>query len=335
MQIEEYLRINQPIIYQTFLNSLNKGSLSHAYLISGNPGTPLLEVATYLAKTILCDSPNPLACSTCLTCLRIDENNYPDFIVIDGEKSTIKKEVVVSIEHRFENKSFEAKGIMVYVLHLIENMTNEAINSILKFLEEPESNIYAFLTTNNENAILPTIISRCQNFKLKPVGRSKVISEAIQDFNIEQNDAEILSYFFNDATLISEFINNKDSESYLCIKNSVEGLLETFLESDPNAIIFYGQTKISPLLESKQDARYFFDILLIFIEDIFSIQNEKEIILKSYDKILKVLAQRLKKVDLMILDILKDKGLISTNVNIPLLIDHFFINIVERNFEHE
>ena len=95
MQIEEYLKTYQNVIYKTFVNSFNNKSLSHAYLLVGNPGTPLLEVATFLAKSILCDDPSPFACNSCITCLRVDDNNYPDFLVFDGQKGTIKKAVIV------------------------------------------------------------------------------------------------------------------------------------------------------------------------------------------------------------------------------------------------
>ena len=147
MQVGKYLKDNQPIIYKTFVNSLKENRLSHAYLLVGNPGTPLKEVAIYLAKSLVCDDPNPLACNNCISCLRIDHNNYPDFVVFDGSKESIKKDYVLSIESQFERTPIEKKGIMVYVIHLMENMTIEAVNSILKFLEEPKENVFAFLTT--------------------------------------------------------------------------------------------------------------------------------------------------------------------------------------------
>ena len=52
MQVGKYLEANQPIIYKTFINSLKEDKLSHAYLLVGDPGTPLKEVATYLHFTI-------------------------------------------------------------------------------------------------------------------------------------------------------------------------------------------------------------------------------------------------------------------------------------------
>ena len=209
MQVGKYLQNKQPIIYRTFVRALEQGHLSHAYLISGNPGTPLLDVAKYLAKSILCDDPDPLACNNCITCLRIDDNNYPDFIVLNGEESSIKKKQITGIESQFEKTAFEAKGKMIYIIHLVENMSVEAVNSILKFLEEPESEIYAFLTTNNENNVLPTIISRCQLLRLKPVDRKEVIRGAIE-LNVPQEDAELLSYFYNDGELIFDIVNDKE-----------------------------------------------------------------------------------------------------------------------------
>ena len=207
MQVAKYLQEKQPIIYRTFVRSLQNHHLSHAYLISGNPGTPLLQVAKYLAKSILCDNPDPLACNNCITCLRVDDENYPDFIFLDGSAKTIKKEEVGNIEEQFEKTAFESKGIMIYIIHLVENMGVEAINSILKFLEEPGSEIYAFLTTNNENNVLPTIISRCQLLRLKLVNRQEVIEDAI-NLNVPEDDAELLSDSLKQCASYNQNKNN-------------------------------------------------------------------------------------------------------------------------------
>mgnify|MGYP002233092403 CR=1 FL=1 len=44
----------------------------------------------------------------------------------------------------------------------IENSTVEAMNSLLKVLEEPIAGVYAIFTCQNLNRVLPTIQSRCQ-----------------------------------------------------------------------------------------------------------------------------------------------------------------------------
>lgn len=331
MQVAKYLENKQPIIYRTFVRSLQNKHLSHAYLISGNPGTPLLEVAKYLAKSILCDSPDPLACNNCITCLRIDDNNYPDFIVLDGSKKNIKKEEVGNIETQFEKTAFEAKGKMIYILHLVENMSVEAINSILKFLEEPGSEIYAFLTTNNENNVLPTIISRCQLLRLKLVDRKEVINEAIS-LNVPVDDAELLSYFYNDGELIYDILNDKEEkENYDDAKNAFVEFLKALNDEDNKKAIFYSQKSIIPLVKTKESARFFLDMLVNAFEDLLNIQHDKSPILKSYDTILQELARKLSHIDESLIEILKDRNLINLNVNISLLMDHLVLHIIKEN----
>ena len=327
MQVEKYLKEYQPVIYKTFLNSFKNDHLSHAYLLSGNPGTPLLEVAKFLSKTILCDDPSPLACNNCITCLRIDDNNYPDFIVFDGSKSSIKKDEVASVEEQFEKTAFESKGIMIYVLHLIENMTEQAINSILKFLEEPGKNVYAFLTTNNENSILPTIISRCQVLRLRLIDKQIVIQDAI-DNGVDKKDAELLSYFYNDGELIKEILDDKASNNaFFTAKECFEDILSVMDEGEKADIIYRSQTNIVNEVKSKESCRYFINMLVMAFEDMINIKNQKEAFLESYVTILANLSQKLSHLDESLIELLKCSGVVNTNVNIPLLIDHLF-NII-------
>lgn len=331
MQVEAYLKQHQPIVYQTFVNSLQSNRLSHAYLLSGSTGTPLLEIAKYLAKSILCDDPSPLACNTCITCMRVDDNNYPDYFLFDGSKDTIGKDDVITIENAFDKKAFEVKGIRVYILHLVENMTVEAINTILKFLEEPGTEIYAFLTTNNENSILPTIVSRCQVLKVKLIERNTVIQEA-REYGVEQNDAELLSYFYNSGELIHDILNNDcdEKDDYLLAKSWFEGLINAFLEKDFPKAVFYAEKHINPKIKTKESMRLFVDILIETFEDLLNIQNQCDIYLKGYKDTLNVLANSLPHVKESLIELLKNRSLINSNVSTSLLCDHIMNYITKE-----
>ena len=330
MQIDRYIKEKQPIIYQTFTNSLKNKTLSHAYLLVGNPGTPLLEVAKHLAKTVLCDDPSPLACNNCITCLRIDSENYPDVITLDGSKATIKKDDVLNIESRFEKTAFETKGIMVYIIHLVENMTLEAVNSILKFIEEPEGEVYAFLTTNNLNNVLPTIISRCQTLSLKSVDRLEVIEDSI-NLLVKQEDAELLSYFYNDSELIYDLVNNEEeSENYFVAKKALLGLLDVLDNGKAKDAIYYVQKNVTPLIKTKEEMRFFIDLLCEVFEDLLNIKCLRDISLKSYATILNSLSCKLPHIEESLTEILKQRNIVKTNVNIPLQLDHTIIYITKE-----
>ena len=330
MQIGKYLEENQPIIYKTFVNAFKNHTLSHAYLLVGNPGTPLYEVAQYLAKSILCDDPSPLACNNCITCMRIDSDNYPDIIKLDGSKAIIKKEDVLNIENRFEKTAFETKGIMIYIVNQVENMRVEAVNSMLKFLEEPESEIYAFLTTNNVNNILPTIVSRCQVLPLISMPRDKVIRDA-QGLLVEQDDAELLSYFYNDGELIYDFLmDEEESDNYKEAKKALNGLLDVMSGGNRKDVVYYSQTNIVPLIKTKEELRFFVDLLSQVYEDVLNVQLNREISLKFYEESLGNLSTKLPHVQSSLVEILKTRNVINLNVNIGLLIDHLIINLMKE-----
>lgn len=320
MQIGNYLKEYQPVIYQTFTNCLKNNTLSHAFLIVGNPGTPLFDTAKYLAKTILCDSPDPLACDNCITCLRFDSENYPDVVMVDGSKGTIKKEHITKIENQFVKTALETKGIMIYIINLVENMTVEAVNSMLKFLEEPDAKVYAFLTTNNENNVLPTIISRCQTFYLKNRKRDEVIYEAM-DLNVEQEDAEILSAFYNDGEAIYNFTKKEEFEDYSKLRVEIINML-SILPSDKREAKYIVDSKILPLLKNKEDTKFFLDILVTFFEDVLNKECSRDISLKSYDTIITELNNCLHHKKESLIEICKQRNKINLNLNSGLLLDH-------------
>ena len=331
MQVEKYLKTYQPVIYKTFLNSFQKDQLSHAYLISASNGAPLLDVACFFAKSLLCNDPSPLACNSCINCLRVDDGNYPDFYLFDGSKATIKKDDVDTIETAFEKKAFEKKGIRVYVLHLIENMTVQAINSILKFLEEPGQQVYAFLTTNNENSILPTIISRCQVLRMHLIDKQIVIKNAIES-GVDKKDAELLSYFYNDGGLISEILADKESNvAFFSAKACFEELIQIFEDGNINDAIYYNQTTVINQIRSKESCRFFINMLVMAFEDMINIKNQKNVFLESYATILENISNKLSHLDESLIELLKCGNALNLNVNIPLLLDHLMYIITKED----
>ena len=327
MQVEEYLKVYQPVIYQTFINAMNNDRLSHAYLIEGKAGTPLLEVAKCLGKTLICDDPSPLACNTCISCLRVDSDYYPDFVVIRAEKGVIKKGQVQALETAFSKEAYEAKGIRVYIIDLVENMNEEAVNSLLKFLEEPHPNIYAFLTTNNENILLPTIVSRCQVFHLKTLNRRKVIKDAV-NLGVNKEDAEYLSYFYNEPNLLLEV--TEDKELFDAFSKAKKSLVELFtaIKNDPKEAIFLTQSKLSTTLRSKDTLGFFIDMIIEVLEDVVALQNGEKIFLEESLPLLEGVLNKIPSPNEALIETLKAKGKMYLNVNTALLLDNIIFTLL-------
>ena len=325
MQIAEYLEKYQPIIYKTFVNAKREEKLTHAYLLSGSIGMPLKETAMYLAKSLLCDEPNPLACEKCITCLRVDEGNYPDVRVFDGSEGRIKKEDVQRIIGSFDKSALEDKGIMIYVIHLVENMTSVAVNALLKFLEEPGRNVFAFLTTENESKVLPTIISRTQVLRFREIDRQEIIKNA-EIAGVLEEDAELLSGFYNDSDTIK---NIAESDEYKIAKQALDDQVNAILIS-PDDAIFTCQRLIVPQIKTYDIARLYIKMLAEIFKDLLSLSINNTITLKSYDNILHELLTHLSNIDKSLLIILSSLNRLDININIPLLLDHIIYEITKE-----
>ena len=323
MKMGAYLKNYQKVVYQTFLNALNSSHLSHAYLLIGEQGTPLLESAIFLAKSLVCDNPNPLACEECLTCHRIDDQTYADLIIIDGAKQAIKKDDINLIETQFETSAVENKGKMIYIINHVENMTLEAINALLKFLEEPANNIYAFLTSENESRVLPTIVSRAQTLHFKSINKLEMKKEAI-NLGVEVKDAELLCTFYNNAELILQKVSDKD---YQNAKKSIDDTID-ILSNNKNVAIAKLHTQVFPNVKTKEASRFYLDMLTIVFQDLVNMSIGGTIFLTSYEKDLEILNKHLKNVSNSLLLIMTSRGQIDMNINIGLLLDHIFQNIL-------
>lgn len=325
MQIKQYLEQYQPVIYKTFVNAKNDKKLSHAYLLSGSVGMPLKETALYLAKSLICDNPNPLACETCITCLRVDEGNYSDLMVFDGEEGKIKKGDIEKITSNFDKSALEDKGIMIYVLHLVETMTPIAVNSLLKFLEEPGKDIYAFLTTENESKVLPTIISRTQVLRFREIDRNEIIKNA-ESAGVLDEDAQILSGFYNNSDTIKKIA---ESESYKTVKQALDDQLNALIMS-PDDAVFTCQRFVSTTIKNKDMANLYLKMMAEVFKDLINLSVNNDITLKCYDNILHELLAHLTNIDKSLVLIMSMPSKLELNVNIPLLLDHLIYEITKE-----
>ena len=141
---KDILREQQPVVYHTLRNALEHNRLAHAYMFSGPSGTPKKETAYLLAQSLVCRE-SGFACEVCDTCERIAHNEYADMIYLDGTSVSIKKDDILKLQHAFAKTGLEKTGKKIYVLDHAENATPDALNSLLKFLEEPGSDMIAIL----------------------------------------------------------------------------------------------------------------------------------------------------------------------------------------------
>lgn len=324
MTMYDYLKMYQPLIFQTFGNALNNRNLSHAYLLLGEEGTPTKEVAMYLAQSLVCDEPNPFACDKCPSCHRFKEGAYTDFYFFDGAETSIKKENVLTLEKAFNMTSVEHKGVLLYVMNNVENMTVEAINALLKFLEEPAPHVYAFLTTSNVSNVLPTIQSRSQILRLTLIPRT-TLKQLCHTLNLTNEDLELLLPFYNLPLLIKEEAENP---RFLQYKNAVIAVLEAFAEEPKRAYLVAHDT--IPVLKERFLYKRIFNYYALFLKDIVNYSVGHPLSFPTYTPLLKALSTRLDNPLSLVVKAYEIGKKVDDNVNIGLLIDELLILMIKE-----
>lgn len=169
MKIEEIAQL-QPVLFERFEHILQQHRLNHAYLFTGAFGS--FEMAQCLAQSLFCTNKNSvLPCGECRNCRLIEEEDFSDVTVVRPVNQIIKTERVRELVRNFSQSGFESSK-QVFIICDADKMHVNAANSLLKVIEEPQSEVYIFLLTADENLILPTIKSRAQLFhfpKIKPI----------------------------------------------------------------------------------------------------------------------------------------------------------------------
>lgn len=324
MDFKTYLEEKQPFVYQVFKNARLKNKIAQAYLIKGNDGAPILETALFLAKSLICEEDDFLACSSCMNCIRFEENNYADFMLLDGNKKTLKVGDIEELQDFLSSSCMERKGKKIYIINCLENSNKETLNALLKTLEEPYENVYAFITTRNENKLLPTILSRCQTLNLLPNDKESVIEE-LNDKGVSIDDCQILTSIFTNSETI---LNTLNDENYKICKDCLFDTLDS-LEQSPAKALLYVQSELIQIIKTKEQARLFLDLLSLAFKDMLLIQLEQDISLEISRKSLQKISKSINNIDKIYLEIMLSRGKIESNVSISLLLEHLFISIVK------
>lgn len=156
-------------VHDRLLDDYANGQAPHALLLTGPAGIWKEEFAATLAASLLCLSPNQKPCGQCEACLRAKSSQHANLhrLALSGDARSIKIDQLRELLSVLSLNPLE-EGKRVVMIIRVDAMTVQAQNALLKTLEEPQSSDYFLLTANNERAVLPTIISRCQFVRLNP-----------------------------------------------------------------------------------------------------------------------------------------------------------------------
>jgi DNA polymerase-3 subunit gamma/tau len=160
--------LGQDHVVTTLRNAIERERLAHAYLFVGPRGTGKTSTARIFAKALNCTNGPRLDFDPDEgICIEIAEGRSLDVLEIDGATNNGVDQVR---ELRETVNYAPAHGrFKIYYIDEVHMLTTQAFNALLKTLEEPPEHVKFIFATTEPNKILPTILSRCQRFDLRPI----------------------------------------------------------------------------------------------------------------------------------------------------------------------
>lgn len=311
--LDEFKEV-QTIAYSVIKNSILNDKISHAYLIENNNYSDYIPFTKAFVKALLCPKKNTKYsnCGQCMQCQKINHDSFPEIKEIKPEGLWIKKEQLQQLQQEFSTKPVESK-YKIYIIHDAERLNQSSANSILKFLEEPESNIIAILLTNNIYGMLSTIVSRCQIIKLKP--------------NFLQNNFDnIITALIKNGETIENFKN--DEVKISLIGRAIEFIIE--YEKSKKNVLLYMQTLWHDFFNDKEKIILGFNIIILFYKEILNYKLLNEVkYFENYSDSIKIISSE-NSVDeisrkLQIIIDLNEK--VYYNINNQLLMDKLILRL--------
>lgn len=160
--------LGQDHVVRTLRNAIEQNRLAHAYLFVGPRGTGKTSTARIFAKALNCTGGPKIDFDPEEDiCREIAEGRSLDVLEIDGASNNGVDQVR---DLRDSVKYAPSRGqFKIYYIDEVHMLSNAAFNALLKTLEEPPDHVKFIFATTEVQKILPTILSRCQRFDLRPI----------------------------------------------------------------------------------------------------------------------------------------------------------------------
>ena len=175
---------------------ISREAVRHAYLFSGPPGLGRRTLALRFAQALNCPQPTTPGepCGTCRDCKQIEAMQHPDLSVVQAESEggTLKVDQIREVRRSLNLKPYQSKYRVALFLRFQES-SEGAANALLKTLEEAPAHAILILTADSPEQLLPTITSRCEILRLRPLPVDAIETHLLQH-GAESEQAHLIAH---------------------------------------------------------------------------------------------------------------------------------------------
>ena len=234
----------------------------HALILEGGRGTGKRTVARIFAAALLCEEGGDRPCMKCRSCILARTNNHPDIITVNHEKPNlisvdeVREQIIgdVLIKPFYNRKK-------IYIVPDAQKMNLNGQNAILKTIEEPPDYAVIILLTENREALLPTILSRCTSFSMNPLPDRVVSDHLVSRYGIDPDRAFISASLSRGS--IGRALEMAQSEDFERIFNETLDFLKRADSSEFSYIFRCAREMAS----RKEELETVMDLILLWYRD--------------------------------------------------------------------
>jgi len=273
-------------IIKNLESAMHHGRVSHAYIFSGQAGIGKKLIAKAFAKALQCESGIGVACGICSACKTFDSDNNPDVFYVKPTKTKAlgADDIREQVLKRVDIKQYRYR-YKIFIIDNADKMTVAAQNVFLKTLEEPPKYAVFLLLAENPDLLLPTVLSRCVSFKIRPLGSEQVAEYMVKNRGVLRQEASFLAEYAGGS--IGKAMRLSEDEDFGHMREDVTDRLFALRDTDLATAFMWAKE-----MEKYKESPEMIDVVYMWYRDVLAAKKlgeEKYIIQK--DKLQRIFAQ--------------------------------------------